>query len=103
MCLAVPGKVVKIDGVIGVVEVGGIRRQANLELLDRIRVGDYIILHAGFGIQRLDEDRAEETLSLLSELADRSGALQNHTFLLSFYKPARSLRGVYKIFCIYII
>ncbi len=69
MCLAVPVKVLEIDGLKALVELGGLTRQASLMLVPDTRVGDYVILHAGFAIQKLDEKEAEETLHLLGELA----------------------------------
>lgn len=68
MCLAVPVKVLEIDGLKALVELGGLTRQASLMLVPDTRVGDYVILHAGFAIQKLDEKEAEETLHLLGEL-----------------------------------
>lgn len=68
MCLAVPMKVLEIKGKTGLVEVGGVRKEANLQLLEQVNVGDYIIVHAGFAIQKLDENEAQETLKLLEEM-----------------------------------
>lgn len=68
MCLAVPVKVTKIEGDIAEVEAGGVSRQASLKILQNVGVGDYILLHAGFAIQKLDEAEALETLKLWSEI-----------------------------------
>lgn len=68
MCLAVPMKVVQINGEFGIAELGGLRRKVNLQLLPQIKVGDYIIVHAGFGIERLDTQEAEETLKVINEI-----------------------------------
>jgi hydrogenase expression/formation protein HypC len=71
MCLAIPGRVVEIvDEASGVakVEVGGARRNVNVELLDAVGVGDYVLIHAGFAMSRVDEREAIETLRLLEEL-----------------------------------
>ena len=62
-------KVVKIDGSGGVVEVGGVRKQINLELLDNVTVGEYVIVHAGFAIQKVDDKGAKETIEILKEIA----------------------------------
>jgi hydrogenase expression/formation protein HypC len=70
MCLAVPVKVLQIDGHKATVELGELARQANLILVPETQVGDYVLLHAGFAIQKLDEEEAEETLRLFSEIAD---------------------------------
>ena len=69
MCLAVPAKVVSISGQIAQVELGGLTRQANIMLVPGLRLGDFVLLHAGFAIQTLDEADARETLELLAEIA----------------------------------
>jgi hydrogenase expression/formation protein HypC len=73
MCLAVPGKVVAIDGSIAKVDFGGVQRETNVSLVD-VKVGEYVIVHAGFAIQIIDEDEAKETLKLWEELL----ATQDH-------------------------
>jgi hydrogenase expression/formation protein HypC len=68
MCLAVPARVVSIDAdQMGTVEIGGVGRQVALDLVPETEVGDYVIVHVGFAIERLDEAEAEETLALLNE------------------------------------
>ena len=67
MCLAVPMRVKNIQEDMGEVEIGGISRQVGLMLLDDVRVGDWVIVHAGVAISKLDEKQAEETLKLLKE------------------------------------
>ena len=69
MCLAVPVRVLKIDGLIALVELGGLERQASIMLVPDTQVGDYVLLHAGFAIQKLDEKEAEETIRLFAEIA----------------------------------
>ena len=69
MCLAVPAKVISITGPNAMVELGGLTRQANIILVPDLRVGDYVLLHAGFAIQSLNEAEAQETLGLLAEIA----------------------------------
>lgn len=72
MCLGIPGKVVEIyqrDGMrMGKVDFGGVVREACLEYLPDIQVGDYTIIHVGFGISRLNEKEARETLELLQQM-----------------------------------
>ncbi|MEW6261874.1 MAG: HypC/HybG/HupF family hydrogenase formation chaperone [Thermodesulfobacteriota bacterium] len=70
MCLAVPAQIVELgeDG-LGVVDHAGARREISLILIEEPRVGDYVILHAGFAIHKIDEDAAKETLMYLSQLA----------------------------------
>ena len=67
MCIAVPGKVLKVDGDVATVSFGGSVREANLDLVEGIQEGDYVIVHAGFAIRKLDEREAAETLDLMRE------------------------------------
>ena len=68
MCLGVPMRIVSRDGDNIVAEVDGVRREASVMLLaDDVAVGDYVIVHAGFAISRLDEAYAEETIRLMKE------------------------------------
>jgi hydrogenase expression/formation protein HypC len=67
MCLAIPSKIIKIQNNMATIDVEGVQRQASLLLLEDARVGDYVIVHAGFAIQKLDEASAQETLDLLRE------------------------------------
>lgn len=73
MCLAVPGKVVEIKGQIARVDYGGIVREANISLVDA-QIGDYVLVHAGFAIQKLDEKSAKETLALWYEIFEMEGS-----------------------------
>jgi hydrogenase expression/formation protein HypC len=68
MCLAVPGSVVAIQGDLAEVDVHGIRRNASLALCPDVGVGDYVLIHVGFVIERLEEEEARETLRLFEEL-----------------------------------
>ncbi len=71
MCLAVPMQVVRIEGGMAIAEVDGVRREASLMMLsEEIKEGDYILIHAGFAISKLDEEDAEETLRVFRELLD---------------------------------
>jgi hydrogenase expression/formation protein HypC len=65
MCLAVPSKIVKIEDNMATVDVGGVQRTASLLLLEAPKVGDYVIVHAGFAINNINEEDALETLSLI--------------------------------------
>ena len=68
MCLAVPMKLVKIENDRGIVELGGIKREISLGVIEKPRIGDYLIVHAGFAIQKLDEKEAKKNLEVLKEL-----------------------------------
>jgi hydrogenase expression/formation protein HypC len=70
MCVAIPGKVVEIEGSEAVVDYGGVKRRTNITLLDDVRVGDYVLIHVGFAIQKLDRKEAEETLQLWREILE---------------------------------
>ena len=70
MCLAIPSRITGIEDQMATIDVDGVRRQASLLLLEDARVGDYVIVHAGFAIKKLDEEAALETLRLLREAAD---------------------------------
>ena len=67
MCLAIPSKITKIENNMATIDVEGVQREASLLLLEDARVGDYVIVHAGFAISKLDEAAARETLDLLRE------------------------------------
>ncbi len=72
MCLAVPLRIISIKGKMGIGELGGIKKKVSLMLLDRVRVGDYVLLHAGFAINKLETKEAEELLQLLREMSEVS-------------------------------
>ncbi len=71
MCLAVPGRVTKIDGEKAEVDIGGIRREASLELISDqgVKIGDYVLIHTGYAITKLDETEAREILEAWGEVA----------------------------------
>lgn len=68
MCLAVPALVKSIKGTEAEVDIGGVSRWASIYLTPEVRVGDYVLLHAGFSIRVVDQREAEETLELLRRL-----------------------------------
>ncbi len=75
MCLAIPARVAEIlDGDQAVVDLGGVRKEISLALVDGIRVGDYVIVHVGYALQKLDADEAEKTLALFAEMGEQAGA-----------------------------
>lgn len=70
MCLAIPSKVVEIRDKMATIDLSGVRRDVSLLLLpEEAAVGDYVLVHAGFAIQRIDPEAAEEALKLLREIA----------------------------------
>ena len=69
MCLAVPAKIVDQIDMLATVEIGNVRRKVSMMLLPDARVGEYVLVHAGFAIQAIDETEARRTLALFEELA----------------------------------
>jgi hydrogenase expression/formation protein HypC len=67
MCLAVPMKIIEIQGDMAVVESAGLRREVGVMLLDKPRVGDWVLIHAGFAISKLTRKQARETLAIFAE------------------------------------
>ncbi|MCF8331122.1 MAG: HypC/HybG/HupF family hydrogenase formation chaperone [Bacteroidales bacterium] len=68
MCLSVPAKIESVNGSKARVSIGGNKYQADISLLENAENGDYILLHAGFGIQKISEQHAKETLQLIDEI-----------------------------------
>ncbi|MCX8130105.1 MAG: HypC/HybG/HupF family hydrogenase formation chaperone [Clostridia bacterium] len=70
MCLAIPGKVVKIEEKSSIVEIMGATREVSTELVSGIEIGDYVLVHAGCAIQKIDEEEALNTIQLFKELKE---------------------------------
>ena len=68
MCLGIPGRVVEINKGIAHVDVGGTKKEASLLLMEDVVIGDYVIVHAGFAIEKVDEEAARETLEVVDRL-----------------------------------
>ena len=68
MCLSIPAKILSIDGDQAKVSVRGAEYSAGLQMIDDPEVGDYVLLHAGFAIQKISDEEAKETLKLLREM-----------------------------------
>ncbi|MBN1885577.1 MAG: HypC/HybG/HupF family hydrogenase formation chaperone [Candidatus Krumholzibacteriota bacterium] len=77
MCLGIPMRIVEAEGPEAVVESGGVRKNVRLDLVDGLRVGDYVLVHTGYAIERVDEKEALETLDLIRQVheAGRRGAI----------------------------
>ena len=77
MCLAIPVKVVEVGaGDTAIVELGGVRKEISLALVDDAAVGDYVIVHVGYALTKLDPEEAAQTLALFAEAGiDPAGAL----------------------------
>lgn len=70
MCLGVPMQVLAIEAETAVCEIDGVRREASLMMVDGVAVGDYVLIHAGFAIEKIEPAEAEETLRVLREALD---------------------------------
>jgi len=68
MCLAIPARIVRLEaGEQALVDVGGIRKQISVALVDGVAAGDYVIVHVGYALTRLDPEEAERTLAVFAE------------------------------------
>ena len=74
MCLALPVKVIEVgigpSGDFAIVDLGGVKKEISLALLDGVQVGDYVILHVGYALSKLDPEEAAKTLALFSQMLD---------------------------------
>ncbi len=71
MCLALPARIVELRGnELGIVDLGGVRREIFLSMVDDVRVGDYVIVHVGYALSKLDTEEAERTLRLFAEMGE---------------------------------
>jgi hydrogenase expression/formation protein HypC len=71
MCLAIPSKIIEIDNFRAMVDVYGARREINLMLMpEEVCIGDFVLVHAGFAIQKVDQEAAQESLKVISEIIE---------------------------------
>ncbi len=77
MCLAVPSKIIEISDKVAKVDVDGVVRETSIMLMDDVKVGDYVIVHAGFAINKVDEEAALKTLQDMRDLLAASDAASN--------------------------
>jgi len=73
MCLAVPSKIIEINDALAKVEVDGVVREASLMLLEDAGIGDYVIVHAGFAISKVDEESALQTIEDMRKILELGG------------------------------
>ena len=80
MCLAIPGRIARVDQLgenrVGEIEFGGVTRQVYLDFVPEAGPGDYVIVHVGFAISKVDAEEAERIRALLNELDDELGAVE---------------------------
>jgi hydrogenase expression/formation protein HypC len=75
MCLAIPARVVELSGdETAVVDLGGVRKEVSLALVEDVALGDYLIIHVGFALNKLDPEEAEKTLALFAEMGSAVAA-----------------------------
>ena len=84
MCLAIPGKVESISGTdqlsrVGKVNFGGVLKEVSLAYVPEVKVGDYVIVHVGFALRRLDEDEAQKVFGYLKEMEELNGLKEGGT------------------------
>lgn len=72
MCLAVPMKVIKVNGTVGTVELSGVTMDVQLTLVPEVKVGDSVVVHAGFALSVIDEESAREAVDLWKDYVDHS-------------------------------
>ncbi|MBL8429535.1 MAG: HypC/HybG/HupF family hydrogenase formation chaperone [Dechloromonas sp.] len=79
MCLAIPAEVVELrDGDNALVDLAGVRKEISLALVDGVRVGDYVIVHVGYALNKLDPDEAARTLALFAEIGQLQDSPSRH-------------------------
>jgi hydrogenase expression/formation protein HypC len=83
MCLAVPSKIIEIKNNMATVDVDGVRRSASLMLLDDVRLGDYVIVHAGFAISKVDEEAACQTIQDMRDMLNFAEHNQNPNIIIN--------------------
>lgn len=74
MCLAIPGKVIKIEGKIAEVEILGVKREVSIDLIKDVKEGEYLLIHTGCAIDKIDEVEAQKTIELFRELEELKDA-----------------------------
>ncbi len=77
MCLAVPAQLVRVNEFVGTIELSGIQRDCSLMLVPEAKVGDWILVHAGFAVQVVDEEEARLTMEAFKELEELEKAYFN--------------------------
>ncbi len=67
MCYAIPAKIIEIRGDSAIVDYGGVKKTINLSLIDHVNVNDFVLIHAGFAIEKIDQRSAEESLNIINQ------------------------------------
>ncbi|SEQ07003.1 hydrogenase expression/formation protein HypC [Amphritea atlantica] len=83
MCLAIPVEVVEIlDSDTAIADIGGVRKEINVALIEDLTVGDYVILHVGYALNKIDPEEARKTLELFAELGELQAAINDNQQVL---------------------
>lgn len=72
MCLAIPGRIERIDYPVAIVDFNGLKREVRIDLIENPSVGDFVLVHVGMAIQKVDEEEARKTWEILELIADES-------------------------------
>jgi len=73
MCLAIPSEIIEIKDKMATIDLAGVRREVSLLLLpEEVSIGEFVLVHAGFAIHKIDKEAAEETLKLIEEIAEKA-------------------------------
>ena len=81
MCLAIPAQIVELrDGDNALVDLAGVKKEISLALVEGVAVGDYVIVHVGYALNKLDPEEAEKTLKLFAEMGEMAFNEENPTF-----------------------
>lgn len=70
MCLSIPAKIIELEGEMGKASIGGSIIDVGLQLVEDVKIGDYVLVHTGFALEKIDEHEALKQLQLLKELSD---------------------------------
>ena len=74
MCLAIPGRIEKIAYPVAIVDFKGLKREVRIDLIEDPKIGDFVLVHVGMAIQKVDEEEAKKTWELIERLADEAGS-----------------------------
>jgi hydrogenase expression/formation protein HypC len=75
MCLSIPAEILSIDGDMAEVSVSGTKYNASITLVENVQIGDFILIHSGYGIAKIDEAEANDTLNLMQEIKKKAAAI----------------------------
>ena len=74
MCLSIPGEIVSINNLEAVATIGNVKRSVRLDLLPSTKVGDFVLIHSGYALEKIDDDEAQATLDMLHDMQEKGSA-----------------------------